>query len=207
MKHEWRKKEKELYLPKTTPVQIHIPEFSFFTISGEGNPNSDLFAAHIQVLYALSYAVKMSPRKNRAPAGYFDYAVYPMEGVWDVSEQAKKNPSAKLNKDELVYTIMIRQPDFVDSDYAQFILETVKKEKPLELLSKAKFEKIHEGDVVQMLHLGSYDDEPASFAIMEDYAREQGRERPCKTHREIYLTDARKTAPEKQKTVLRFGVK
>ena len=206
MKHEWRKKEKELYIPKNIPVRIQIPEFGFFSVEGQGNPNDDSFAEYIAVLYSLSYAVKMSPKKGIEPDGYFDYAVYPLEGIWDISEDAKKTPKDRLDKNDLVFNLMIRQPDFVDEEFALAIIEQVKKKKPHILLDKVKFEKICDGECVQMLHLGSYDDEPESFRIMEGFAETQNLKRISKTHREIYLTDARKTAPEKLKTVLRFGV-
>jgi len=101
MKHEWRKNEKEIYLPKNHPVKIQVPEFGFFTIRGKGNPHNDEFPEYIGVLYSLSYAVKMSPKKGRAPEGYFDYAVYPLEGVWDISEQARENFTGKLATEKL----------------------------------------------------------------------------------------------------------
>ncbi len=206
MKHEWRKLEKELYLPKNKPVNVHISEFAFFTIKGKGNPNDDIFPEYIGVLYALSYAIKMSHKKGMAPEGYFDYAVYPLEGVWDIREEAKKTFSGKIDKDELVFKLMIRQPDFVTEEYALSTIERVKVSKPHELLNKVKFEKIAEGNCVQMLHLGSYDDEPESFRIMEEFAEDQNLKRISKGHKEIYLSDASKVEPAKLKTVLRFEV-
>ncbi len=208
MKHEWKKAEKEFYAPKALkPEQVNIPAFKFFMISGEGNPNSEAFSACIQVLYILSYAVRMSHKQGIAPEGYFEYTVYPLEGVWDINEQAKKADNATLNKDALVYTLMIRQPGFVDDSFAQKIIALTKAKKPHPLLEHVRFESFEEGECIQMLHLGSYDDEPKSFALMEAYCAEIGRERASKVHREIYLTDARKSAPEKLKTILRFGLK
>lgn len=206
MKHEWRKHEKQFYLPKTRPEHVELPEMGFFVISGSGNPNSDDFAERIQALYAASYAVRMSPKRDAAPKGYFDYTVYPLEGVWDVSEQEKKSPSAKLNKDELVYTIMIRQPDFVTTQVADEMLAFTREKKKLPHLEDLRFERSTEGNCVQMLHVGPYDDEPATFEVMERWAETQGMKRLSKIHREIYLKDARKTAPEKLRTVLRFQV-
>ena len=206
MKHEWRKNEKEYYLPGSKPVRIRIPEFGFFSIKGEGNPNDDAFPEYISVLYSLSYAVRMSPKKGMAPRGYYDYTVYPLEGVWDIKKEAKKSFTGQLDKDDLVFNLMIRQPEFVDEDYAMRMLEQVKKNKPHPLLSQAKFEKITEGECIQMLHKGSYDDEPESFRMMEDYAEDLKLRRLSKIHREIYLTDARKVEAEKLKTVLRFQV-
>lgn len=206
MKHEWRKKEKDLYIPRKEPVRIQLPEFRFFTIEGKGNPNDDHFPEYITVLYAVSYAVRMSPKKGLAPDGYFEYTVYPLEGVWDLSEEGRKSYNGTLNKDELVFKLMIRQPAFVDEAFAEKMIEQTKVKKPHQLLEQVKFEHITEGDCVQMMHLGSYDDEPASFQKMEAFAEKENLRRLSKAHREIYLTDARKVAPEKLKTVLRFQV-
>lgn len=207
MKHEWRKKEKEIYLPKTRPGIINVPEFKFLTIEGEGNPNNEFFSEYISVLYSLSYPIKMTLKKQETkPKGYSDYTVYPLEGVWDINDEAKKMFTGKINKDDLVFKLMIRQPDFVDGNFFAQMLEITKKKKPNELLNNVKFEKIEEGKCVQMLHVGSYDDERKSFKIMEEFARENNLTRLSKVHREIYLSDFRKVAPEKLKTVLRFKV-
>jgi len=206
MKHEWRKKEKEVYLPKNKPELAEIPAYKYFTVKGEGNPNSEGFPKYIGVLYSLSYTVKMSYKKGIEPPGFFDYTVYPLEGVWDLKDEAKENFNGSVNKDDLIFTLMIRQPDFVDEEFAEKILGLTKQKKPHELLDSVKFETMTEGTCVQMLHLGSYDNEPESFRIMEEFATENGCERLSKVHKEIYLTDARKVPPEKLKTVLRFQV-
>ena len=207
MKHEWRKKEKEIYLPKNKPETIQIPEYKFFTIKGSGNPNDDYFSEYIRVLYSLSYAVKMSIKKGIEPKGYFDYTVYPLEGVWDLNEEAKKKFDGKFDKNDLVFKLMIRQPDFVDKQFAMIIQERTKQKKFNVLLDNVKFEKITDGVCIQMMHLGSYDNEPESFIQMEDFAQQQNLTRTSKVHREIYISDARKVAPEILKTVLRFKVK
>ncbi len=206
MKHEWRKHEKDIYLPKQKPVLINIPAFNYFTIEGKGNPNDDFFAEYIGVLYSLAYAAKMSPKKGITLEGYFDYTVYPLEGVWDISDKAKQNYSGKLNKNDLVFKLMIRQPEFVTHEFADQIIDITKKKKPHKLLEEVKYETIEEGKCVQMLHVGSYDSEPASFAKMEEFCEENELERFSKKHREIYLSDARKVVAEKLKTVLRYKV-
>lgn len=206
MKHEWRKREKDFYFPKNEPEIVTIPEFKFFTIEGGGNPNDPYFAEYIGVLYSVSYAIKMSPRTGLVPDGYFDYTVYPLEGVWDLNEEAKKTYDGTLDKNDLVFTLMIRQPDFVDDSFAQLILERTENKKPHELLKKVKFQKIQDGTCVQMMHLGSYDTEPESFKRMEDFTSGAKLFRMSKVHREIYLSDVRKVAPHKLKTVLRFQV-
>lgn len=98
MKHEWKKNEKQFYLPKNEHELISIPEFKFFTIEGNGNPNDDFFAEYIGVLYSLSYGIKMSRKKGTEPEGYFDYTIYPLEGVWDLNEEAKKSFDRTINK-------------------------------------------------------------------------------------------------------------
>lgn len=206
LKHEWKKAEKSLYQPKNKPELITIPAFKFFTIMGSGNPNEEAFANYISVLYSLSYAVKMSNKKGVAPVGFFDYSVYPLEGVWDISDEARKTFTGVINKDDLVFTLMIRQPHFVTHEFAIDIIDQTKKKKPHELLHIVQFEEITEGLCVQMLHNGSYDNEPASFEKMEQFATQNNLKRKSKIHKEIYLSDARKVTPEKLKTILRFEV-
>lgn len=207
-KHEWKKKEKIFYQPKTKPEIIDIPSFKFFTIEGKGNPNDEFFADYIGVLYSLSYAVKMSYKKGIEPKDFYDYTVYPLEGFWDLTEKGREeSKKGIINKEELLFKLMIRQPDFVDEAYAKFIVEELKKNKPHALLNDIKFEEIEEGKVVQMLHVGTYDNEPESFKMMEDFIKDKDFERAEKIHKEIYLSDARKVEAEKLKTILRFKVK
>jgi len=206
MKHDWKKNEKQFYLPKNKPELISIPKFKFFIIEGYGNPNDDFFAEYIGVLYSLSYGIKMSPKKGIEPKGYFEYTVYPLEGVWDLNDKAKQSFDGTINKNDLVFKLMIRQPDFVERDFAMQILYETKKKKPHDLLGQVRFEEIIDGDCVQMLHLGSYDDEPASFRMMGNFIEQNGYRRKDKTHREIYLSDARKVSPDKLKTVLRLSI-
>lgn len=204
MKHDWKKSEKQFYAPKTEPEKVTIPAMNFFSIQGEGNPNNPEFAEYIGVLYSLSYGVKMSPKQGFALDNYFEYSIYPLEGVWDLKEEARTKE--KLDKDALVFNLMIRQPEFVTPEFATEVIKRINKKKPHPLLDKAKFETITEGECIQMLHIGSYDDEPASFARMEAYAEANGWKRLSKIHREIYLSDARKTTAEKLRTILRFGI-
>jgi hypothetical protein len=180
MKHEWRKKEKEIYLPKNKPERITLPSYRFFMIEGKGNPNDDFFAEYIGVLYSLSYAIKMSPKGGFAPQDYFEYTVYPLEGVWDISDEAINNYSGSLDKNSLIFNLMIRQPDFVTTKFAQEIIERTKKKKPHELLNKVVFSEIEEGECVQMMHIGSYDNEPESFKQMEQNCKENNLTRKSK---------------------------
>lgn len=207
MKHEWKKTEKKFYFPNVIPEKIVVPKFNFYTIEGEGNPNDDDFAEHVSVLFSLSYAIKMGLKSSEVvPKNYTDYAVYPLEGVWDITEEAKLNMNGKLDKNTLVYKLMIRQPAFITADFAAENIELTKKKKPHQLLGQVKFETIEEGSCIQMLHMGSFDNEPLSFKLMEQFAEEQQLKRKSLTHREIYLSDARKTIPERLRTILRFQV-
>ncbi len=208
MKYEWRKQERSIYLPKAKPELNSIPEYKYVVIDGQCNPNSDLFGEYIGVLYSISYAIKMTLKKmENSPKDYCDYTVYPLEGVWDITDDAKKTYEGTINKDDLVFRLMIRQPDFVNQDFYDEMLTSTKKKKPHELLANVQYESIKDGSCVQMMHIGSFDDEPASFKKMEAFAKEEGQERLTKTHREIYLSDFRKVPKEKLKTVLRFQVK
>ncbi|EKQ50138.1 MULTISPECIES: GyrI-like domain-containing protein [unclassified Clostridium] len=204
MKYEWKKHAKEYYMPKSEVEIIKIPEFKFFMIKGKGNPNHEHFSEAVGVLYSLSYAIKMMPKNGVTPEGYFDYTVFPLEGVWDISEEGKgKN---NLDKNEFIYTIMIRQPDFVTEEIAMKAIEIVKKKKPHPLLDSVIFSSIEDGLCVQMAHNGSYDDEPRSFQKMKEFCDQNNLERVSMPHREIYISDARKVEPSKLKTVLRYKV-
>ena len=207
MKHEWKKKEKNRYLPKNKPEIINLPSFKFFTINGQGNPNDDFFGECIKALYSLSYAIRMSYKNGYQPDNFYEYTVYPLEGVWDLTEEAKKNYNGILDKNSLVFNLMIRQPDFVTKEFAQEAFERTMKKKPNELLKSIKFTEYKEDKCVQMMHLGSYDNEPETFKIMEDFCKENNLIRKSKRHREIYITDPRKVSSEKLKTVLRYTVK
>jgi len=207
MKHDWKKTNKQYYLPKSKPELVKVPAFKFFSINGQGDPNEKAFQENIAVLYSLSYAVKMSPKNNFAPEDYFEYTVFPLEGIWDLTEEAKKSNSMVLDKSQLVYNLMIRQPDFVTPGFSLEAIDRTKKKKYHPLLEKVKFEIIEDSNCIQMMHIGSYDSEPGSFKQMEDFCLQNGYKRESKQHREIYLSDFRKVSPDKLKTVLRFKIK
>ena len=204
MKYEWKKADKDIYLPAQKPQLIEIPKYRYFLISGEGNPNSDDFAEAVQALYSLSYSLKMMPKKGKTPEGYYEYTVFPLEGFWDLKEE--KRTTGKFDKEDLVYTIMIRQPDFVDDKLAHEVIETVKKAKPQRFLEKVVFGHFEEGLSLQIMHVGPYDEEPKTFRILEDYCLKNRLIRKSLTHKEIYISDVRRVEPEKMKTVLRIQV-
>jgi len=201
MKIDYKKDYKELYLPKGISI-ISIPKMKFIVIEGEGDPNNNKeFQDMMSALYSFSYTVKMSYKKNK-PEGYYDYTVFPLEGVWDLIDKTK--PST--DKCNFKFRIMIRQPEFLNEElYNKFLLE-VKNKKPNKYLDKIMYEETEEGLCCQTIHIGSYDDEPKTFGEMEEHCKANGYERISKIHREIYLSDPRKTANYKLKTLLRFKV-
>lgn len=197
------KNEKE-YSPKLIPEIVEIPKSKYFCIKGKGNPNKPDFSERISVLYTMSYAVRMMPKNGFTPQGYFEYTVYPIEGLWDLEEEGRN--SEKLLKDELIYTLMIKQPDFVDDDIFNKALEISKKKKPNKLLEEIYLDSMEDGLSVQIMHIGSYDNEPISFDLMKKFIKSNSLEIKSLIHREIYISDARKVTPDKLKTILRYRV-
>ena len=193
-----------MYLPKQKPELISIPEQKFIMIEGKGNPNSDEFSERIKVLYSLAYAIRMMPKNGYTPEGYFEYTVYPLEGLWDLTKKGRTLET--LDKDELLYTIMIRQPDFVTKQVVEKAFEIVRKKKPHPLLDKVLFDTYEDGLSVQMLHIGPYDTEAQSFEMMKKFIKEHELEIKTLRHREIYLSNSRKVEQAKFKTVLRYMV-
>lgn len=209
MKHEWRKAEKETYLPKAKPTLIDVPTYKYYTLTGEGNPNDEAFGEAVGALYAMTYGIKMMPKKGITPDGYFDYTVYPLEGLWTLKEEAFENFSVGdgFSLDDLSYKVMIRQPDFVTEDLALENIKAVSAKKPNINNERVQFEEITEGNCIQMLHKGPFSKEEETFAIMDAYCQENQLQRNSPYHREIYLSDPRKSAPENSKTVLRYQIK
>lgn len=201
-KVDYKKDYKQLYMPKTVPEIVEAPSIPFLMISGSGDPNGEDFARATEALYSLSYAVKMSYKNDDVPAGYYEYTVFPLEGVWDLLDYTKP----ATDKSNYKYTIMIRQPDFLTEEWFERFLEQTKRKKHNPFLEKVCFKAAADGLSCQMMHIGSFDSEPESFARMEEFCSEQGYIRASKIHREIYLSDPRKTEPTKLKTVLRFQV-
>lgn len=201
-KVDYKKAFKALYLPKTSPGIITVPSIHFIMIDGEGDPNGEQFALATEALYSLSYTVKMSYKGENVPEGYYQYTVFPLEGVWDLVN--KSLPST--DKSNFTYTIMIRQPEFLTEELFDHFLNETKKKKTNNYLAQVRFGTISEGLCCQMLHLGSYDNESTSFELMEQFCKENGYKRISHKHREIYLSDPRKTEPDKLKTVLRYQI-
>ncbi|EHI73558.1 Uncharacterized conserved protein [Streptococcus criceti] len=204
MKYEWRKQEKTLYGVKQTPVVVEVPKQQFILIKGKGNPNEADFSDRISALYALAYAIKMQYKKDmkdRSDAEVTDFTVYPLEGLWENGDESA------FDKNKLTYTLMIKQPDFIKQKDFTKALETVRKKKPNDLYDEIGFEEVKDGKAIQILHMGSYDDEPKSFALMDQLTNDLNLTRTADFHREIYLSNRNRTAEDKQKTILRYSVR
>ena len=204
IKHEYKKQEKEIYLPKETPMQVDIPSYKYLSITGKGNPNQEEFSLKISALYSLSYAIKMSPKNEYIINGYYDYTVYPLEGIWDLSEAGRHKDS--LDKNDLIYKLMIRQPDFVTNTIFNDLLQKTIKKKNIPFLTDVILESITDGKSVQVMHVGSFDDEPRSFQKMKDYIEKNHLKQRTFVHREIYLSNFQKVEKDKLKTVLRYFI-
>ena len=207
-KLDYKKKFKELYQPKTTPSLIDVPEMIFFAVDGKGDPNScQEYKNAIEVLYGMSFTVKMSKLNGTQPEGYFEYTVPPLEGLWYQEDTVGIDYS---RKNDFIWTSMIRQPEFVTEAVFELAKEALHRKKPQLDLSKLKMMRFKEGLCVQLMHIGSYDNEPESIARLSEFVSENGL---CEDftenrfHHEIYLSDPRKCAPEKLKTVIRHPVR
>ncbi len=204
---DFKKKDKHLYVPPMEPVQVHVPQMLFIMVDGQGDPNhSAMFQDAIERLYALSYHIRMAPRRGKEPDGYYPYVVPPLEGLWWITdEQFDFN-----RRENWLWTLMIRQPEFVsESLFALAVQETAEKKNWPTDDVKVRLESWTEGTCVQMMHVGDYESEAKSVEIMREYCRthhlvdQVGR---GAKHHEIYLSDPRKVEPEKRKTVLRHPV-
>ncbi len=212
MAFDFKKEFKEFYLPSAKPQIVDIPKMQFVAVRGHGNPNEEdgEYKAALAVQYAISYAIKMSKKGERRIEGYFDFVVPPLEGFW----WQEKNGEAVAgfdyaDKSSFNWISAIRLPDFVTKKDFEWAKETAAKKKVIDC-SSAELLSIKEGLCVQVMHTGSYDAEPATVKLMDDFAAANGYALDFsdkRLHHEIYLSDPRKTAPEKLKTVIRHPVR
>ncbi len=207
---DFKKQYKNLYQPKTAPGIVDVPEMTFIMVNGKGNPNTGVeYKTALELLYGLSYAIKMSHKSSNPPEGYFDYVVAPLEGLWWLDDE-NFDGIHLFDKDKFYWTAMIRQPNFVTQQVFEVAKETLRKKKPGLDVSLARLEQFSEGKCAQIMHIGSYDDEPASITVLEKFIIDQGYQNDIsetRRHHEIYLGDPRKTSPEKLKTVIRHPIK
>jgi hypothetical protein len=206
---DFKKEYKDLYSPKNKPSIIDVPTMRFIMVNGKGDPNTSvLYQKAVEVLYGLSYSIKMSKKGSTQPAGYFDYVVPPLEGLWWFDNDFFDG-SVIGRKNEFSWVVMIRQPEFVTSEVFETAKASLAKKKPKIDTSIARLEDFTEGLCAQIMHIGSYDDEPPTIAALEEFIELQGYKTEMsglRQHHEIYLNDPRKTAPEKLKTVIRHPI-
>ena len=200
MKYEWRKQEKELYGVKTKAVLVDVPKQKFIMIKGKGNPNEEDFSNRISALYSVAYGIKMLFKKAALNNEINDFTVFPLEGLW------QKGDRVEFDKNDLSYILMIKQPTLITEEIYYQALEIVKQKKPNDLYEEIAFKEFEEEKAIQILHLGSFDDEPQSFEKMDKLATELQLKRTSNVHLEIYLTNKNRTSEEKQKTILRYSV-
>ena len=208
MAFDFKKEYREFYLPKDRPEIVTVPRVNYIAVRGRGDPNEEggAYQTAIGVLYAVAYTLKMSYKTDHRIEGFYEYVVPPLEGFW---WQAGVRGVDYARKDAFHWISVIRLPDFVTEQDFLWAVETASAKKKLDC-SAAEFLTVEEGLCVQMMHLGPYDDEPASVARMDRYLAENGYANDLsdtRLHHEIYLSDARKTPPEKWKTVIRHPIR
>ena len=208
MAFDFKKEYKEFYLPPERPEIVTVPRASYIAVRGSGDPNAPdgEYQRAIGVLYAVAYTLKMSYKTDHRIEGFFEYVVPPLEGFW---WQEGMSGMDYKNKAALQWISVIRLPDFVTKAGFDWAVETASRKKKLDC-SKAEFLTVEEGLCVQIMHVGPFDDEPRSVALMDAYLRENGYENDLsaeRLHHEIYLSDARKVAPEKWRTVIRHPIR
>ena len=208
MPFDFKKEYKEFYLPKNKPQIVNVPKANYIAIRGQGNPNEEggAYQRAISVLYAVAYTLKMSYKTDYKIDGFYEYVVPPLEGFWWQDGICGVDYS---KKDEFNWISIIRLPDFITRENFDWAVKTASEKKKVDC-SKAEFLTIEEGLCVQIMHFGSFDDEPATVTLMDKYLEENGYEKDfsdTRLHHEIYLSDPRKSTPDKQKTVIRHPVK
>ena len=208
MAFDYKKEYKEFYMPKAKPGIIEIPKMNYIAVRGEGDPNLDgsEYKQSIPLLYGIAFTIKMSKMGDHRIEGYFDYVVPPLEGFWWQEGQTGIDYSHKEN---FKFISAIRLPDFVtEADFLWAMEEAARKKKSD--FSKAEFFTYDEGLCVQCMHIGSYDNEPETIKLMDDYALGMGYECDItkeRFHHEIYLSDPRKCDVSRLKTVIRHPIK
>ena len=205
---DYKKEYKEFYMPKNKPTIVDVPKMNYIAVRGKGNPNDEdgEYKQAIGLLYGIAYTIKMSKKTDHQINGFFDYVVPPLEGFW---WQEGINGIDYSHKEDFCWISLIRLPDFVTKADFEWALEEATRKKKTDF-SKAEFLTYHEGLCVQCIHIGSYDNEPATVELMDSYAQENGYVTDIsdtRYHHEIYLSDARKVTTEKLKTVIRHLIR
>lgn len=208
MTFDFKKEYKELYMPKNQPEIVKVPAINYVAVRGQGDPNEENgdYQKAINVLYAIAYTIKMSYKGDHKIAGFFEYVVPPLEGFW--WQEGVKGVDYS-DKRKFHWISVIRLPDFVTMEEFRWAVEETSRKKKTDC-SRAEYLTVEEGLCVQMMHTGSFDNEPETVALMDKYLEENAYENDLseiRLHHEIYLSDARRVPPEKQKTVIRHPIK
>ncbi|MCI8379537.1 MAG: transcriptional regulator [Lachnospiraceae bacterium] len=208
MAFDFKKEYKEFYMPKNKPQIVDVPKANYIAVRGTGNPNEEdgAYKKAIGILYAVAYTLKMSYKTDYRIEGFYEYVVPPLEGFW---WQENVEGVDYSNKAAFQWISVIRLPDFVSKKDFEWAVGTASQKKKMDC-SPAEFLTIEEGLCVQIMHFGAYDDEPETVAVMDRFLEENGYENDFsdeRRHHEIYMSDARRTAPEKWKTVIRHPIK
>lgn len=208
MAFDFKKEYKEFYMPKNKPEIITVPKANYIAVRGKGDPNEvgGAYQQAISVLYAVAYTLKMSYKTDHKIEGFFEYVVPPLEGFW---WQDGKDGIDYTDKASFNWISVIRLPEFITQKDFEWAVETATKKKKLDC-SSAELMTIDEGLCIQIMHLGPFDDEPATIALMDEYLDKNGYVNDItntRLHHEIYLSDARRVVPEKWKTVIRHPIK
>lgn len=208
MAFDFKKEYKEFYMPKNKPEIVTVPQANYIAVRGKGNPNEidGAYQKAISILYAVAYTLKMSYKTEHKIEGFFEYVVPPLEGFWwqDNVDGIDYTDKAAFN-----WISVIRLPEFITQKDFEWAVETASEKKKLDC-SSAEFLTVDEGLCVQIMHIGAFDDEPQTVTLMDEYIAQNGYENDItesRLHHEIYLSDARKVAPEKWKTVIRHPIK
>lgn len=208
MAFDFKKEYKEYYMPKNKPAIVTIPKANYIAVRGKGDPNEEggAYRQAIGVLYAVAYTLKMSYKTDYKIEGFFEYVVPPLEGFW--WQEGIKGVDY-TDKSTFCWISVIRLPEFITEENFKWAVETASKKKKMDC-SAAEFLTIDEGLCVQIMHIGSFDNEPETVALMDAYLQEKGYVTDIndeRMHHEIYMSDARKVAPEKWKTVIRHPIR
>lgn len=211
MAFDYKKEYKEFYLPKAKPEIVTVPKMNFLAVRGSGDPNQEggEYKASIGLLYGIAFTIKMSKKGDHQIEGYFDYVVPPLEGFWWQIEKSKIFGIDYSRKDSFQWISVIRLPDFVTQKDFAWAVEEASRKKAADF-SKVEFLTYEEGLCVQCMHIGAYDDEPVTIEGMHRFMEEQGYALDItdqRYHHEIYLSDARRVAPERLKTVIRHPIR
>lgn len=208
MAFDFKKEYKEFYMPKNRPEIVTVPKANYIAVRGKGNPNEidGAYQKAISILYAVAYTLKMSYKTEHKIEGFFEYVVPPLEGFW---WQDNVDGIDYADKAAFNWISVIRLPEFITQKDFEWAVKTASEKKKLDC-SSAEFLTVDEGLCVQIMHIGAFDDEPQTIALMDEYIAQYGYENDItesRLHHEIYLSDARKVAPEKWKTVIRHPIK